>query len=95
MLRLALAFILVAHCGALKTVRHSLVVPADVAEFLAETRTQLPSRGGRLGNGRPATNEQFPFVGDVTVRWRDGLSTICTASLIATNWIITARRCIV
>ncbi|KAG5666821.1 hypothetical protein PVAND_014831 [Polypedilum vanderplanki] len=49
----------------------------------------------RIINGNPANDNQFPFVGEVTVRWRDGSTTYCTCSLIATDWVISSRSCIV
>jgi hypothetical protein len=72
-----------------------LTVPDDIEKFKSEHFDATRYRTSRISSGFPATNEQFPFVGDVTVGWSASPTTFCTCGLLAVNWVITSRGCIV
>jgi Trypsin len=49
-------------------------------------------RDSRISNGFTATNTQFPFVARLSINFATSGAT-CTGSLIARNWILSARHC--
>lgn len=47
----------------------------------------------RISNGRTASDTQFPFTAELSINLKSG-GLLCTGSLIASNWIVSARHCI-
>jgi Trypsin len=70
----------------------ALEVPKDPATWRFQGN-QTVTRGGRIMNGFTASNTQFPFVARMSINLQSG-GLVCTGSLIAPNWIVSARHCI-
>ncbi|KAG5666819.1 hypothetical protein PVAND_014829 [Polypedilum vanderplanki] len=73
-----------------KIVTIDLQIPSDeeIENFPQEDREN------RILNGNNANSGQFPFAAYIHVT-RDTGTVYCTGSLIASNWIITARSCFI
>ena len=68
--------------------------PENVEDFVFKGKESV-SKGLKLqiSSGSQATNTQFPYVAELAINTATG-GYLCTGSLIAPNWILTARHCI-
>ncbi|KAL7027081.1 hypothetical protein ACKWTF_005296 [Chironomus riparius] len=77
----------------------NLTVPENLEDFLSKyvkkEKSQSKSPKLQISSGRRAYDTQFPYVADlIIVDGATGARTLCSASLIATNWLLTAKNCI-
>lgn len=77
---------------AYRVVRHSLKVP-EKKETQEDFFPPTESRDGRIANGYSASDGMFPWVARLFITVASKTS-LCTGSLISSNYVITAKHCI-
>lgn len=92
----------VAYCAAVDVSSNYQIVYETLTIPDAETRAKLAlnpilelpgNRGGRLINGFPAADGQFPWVARMATMTPTG-NFLCSGSLISTGWILSAFHCV-
>lgn len=75
--------------------QREIVNPDSVDDFVFNGNvSKSPFRPTiRISNGKQAKDGQFPFVAELSINLKSG-GLLCTGSLIASNWILSARHCI-
>ena len=77
-----------------KVITIDLKIPDNFDNFIPQDPFEETSKESKILHGNPAFNGQFPFAAYLHIQ-RGSSTTYCTGSLIASNWIITARSCFV
>ncbi|CAG9810895.1 unnamed protein product [Chironomus riparius] len=81
---------------AFTTHQREIVNPDSVDDFVFNGNVTKPPSSRpviKISNGRQARDGQFPFVAEISINLQSG-GLLCTGSLIAKNWILSARHCI-
>lgn len=71
-------------------------IPDDNENFILNHDNFYASSGkrGRIANGAGATDFDYPYTVELSVRWRSGQLQTCTGAILSTSYIITARKCL-
>lgn len=78
----------------IKVVQTDLVIPKNNDGASFEEDVNCIARDQRIVNGLSASDRQFPWASRIAVRV-SGSFVLCSASLISTSFVISARHCIV
>ena len=65
----------------------------DNNNLLNNNECRNSSQFRRIAKGHAAKNCQFPFVAELIVNFESKRKGICTGSLVAPRWILTAKHC--